>query len=747
MKRLLTPLPVYTAPVFLDPTHRRWRLTLLFAGLLTISIPLAVAHLLPTQFRPVWPTAASMHQDPSFPREVINATPNGRFPVVGGEDSVLDRVDSVKRSNGKVYLADPFSDQVFRQATDDELDTIGKSHYVLERFGKMPPHQLALTFDDGPGPVTPKLLDVLSRNHVQATFFNIGENILGDPAVFQRTVREGHMIGNHTLTHINFDAQSNLRDREELILNDHFMRANGYATRLFRMPYGSEELQQLGYIDVDNSLDTNDWRYKPGQTVPLPDLDGQGYVVLMHDGGGDRAGTLDLVQRFITKARSQGYTFTTLLPLLPKDYVPQHVASAPADLVSWDAAWGILVLPVILMTTLFWFGVGSLSSISLIYLAMALLHERHYRKRYWEPGNPKRPFVSVLIPAHNEEKVIAKTLDALRLTNYPEYEVVAISNASTDKTLDVLRTYAQHWPRLRVLNEPKPGKVNALNTAIRQAWGEVIVMMDADTVFLPSTISYLTRHFRDPKVAAVAGHVKVGNRRNLITAWQALEYLSGICVTRMAEGLMGGIMIVPGACSAWRKSAVVEAGGLSDNTLAEDCDLTICLQRLGYKITQDNRAIALTEAPTTLTSLAKQRLRWMFGNIQVFHKHRNIVLRPRYGALGMLVLPYALLSILVPLLFTPLMYASAALSLLGGNWQSIVLFAIFVTVIHLVLSLTAVIMTKERLSHLLVVPLYRFIYEPLRMYLLYATMLKVLKGRATTWYSPKRTNTVVLPPV
>jgi biofilm PGA synthesis N-glycosyltransferase PgaC len=169
--------------------------------------------------------------------------------------------------------------------------------------------------------------------------------------------------------------------------------------------------------------------------------------------------------------------------------------------------------------------------------------------------------------------------------------------------LAVLIEYAKTWPALRVINQPNRGKPAASNRGIDESWGEIIVTLDGDTLFEPQTIKMFARHFLAPRngkeVGAVAGHVKVGNRRNLVTAWQSLEYLSGICVTRMAEGLLGAISIVPGACAAWRREALVRAGGYSHDTLAEDADLTLTLQRLGYSIAQENEAVAWTEAPMT----------------------------------------------------------------------------------------------------------------------------------------------------
>jgi biofilm PGA synthesis N-glycosyltransferase PgaC len=276
----------------------------------------------------------------------------------------------------------------------------------------------------------------------------------------------------------------------------------------------------------------------------------------------------------------------------------------------------------------------------------------------------------------------------------------------------------------------------------------VIVTLDADTLFRKSTIRMLARHFAQDaprnRLGAVAGHVKVGNRRNILTAWQSLEYISGICVTRMAERLLNAISIVPGACSAWSREALEEIGGFCDDTMAEDCDATLCLQRRGYKILQENHAIADTEAPETIRALAKQRKRWTYGNLQALWKHRAMLFRPRYGVLGLVSLPYAALSLLVPLLFMPLTLVAAAVSVAAGNWHSIAWYAAFVLVLHMVISITAIAMARERAWHLLVVPIYRLIYEPLRAYLLYASTYRALKGTLVQWDKLERRNSVTV---
>lgn len=762
MRQHLPELSTASFPIFFDPSGKRWRRVLELCGLILLLLAGLIVWFTPGALAPVW--ASERNHSSAYIHELLETGDVENIPLLGEETGfTFSRIALIRHVNDRVYLADPFSDTVFRQATEEEVVEIGSHPYVVEQFGKPAERQLMLTFDDGPHPqYTPQILDILSREGVPATFFGLGENMVKYPDLLQRIIREGHMVANHTMTHIDFDANSDLVNREELIGTDRVIRSIGnYETRLFRIPGGDPDnnplallqSQQLGYLHINMDIDTLDWSYDPSEAVPVPSLDGEGHVVLLHDSGGDRSATIAMLEELIAQAKAMDYTFTTVEPILPPEYVPvRNITPAIADHATVAALFTFVAAPSVLIGWLFWFGIGSLTIMSLIYVVLALVTHHKERRRYWgECDESALPLVSVLLPVFNEAMVIEKTLAALRASDYPAMEVIAIDDGSTDETLAIMQRFARDWPQLRVLHQANAGKSAASNYGIAVAKGDVVVTLDGDTLFEPHTIRMLARHFIDEdakkRVGAVAGHVKVGNRRNILTAWQSLEYISGICVTRMAEGAIDAISIVPGACAAWRKEALVQAGGYSHDTMAEDADLTLSIQRLGYRIVQENSAVAWTEAPMTIVGLAKQRLRWTYGNLQALRKHRAMILRPQYGLLGMVALPYALLSLVIPLLFMPLTIVVAVVSLTDGNWQSIVAFAIFVAVIHLVISIIAVAMVREKAWHLLIVPIYRLIYEPLRAYLLYAALIRAIKGRVVGWYRPERTNSVIAPSV
>src|SRR5262249_35741069 len=187
--------------------------------------------------------------------------------------------------------------------------------------------------------------------------------------------------------------------------------------------------------------------------------------------------------------------------------------------------------------------------------------------------------------------------------------------------------------------KPNAGKPDALNFGVRHTSSDIVIALDADTVFARDTISKLVRHFDDPKVGAVAGNAKVGNRINLLTRWQALEYITSQNLDRRAFNLLNCVTVVPGAVGAWRRELVDQVGGFNDLTLAEDADLTMSIRKLGYSIAYEDEAVGLTEAPDTLRGFVRQRYRWMYGTLQAAWKHIDALFRLRYGSLGFAALP------------------------------------------------------------------------------------------------------------
>lgn len=243
-----------------------------------------------------------------------------------------------------------------------------------------------------------------------------------------------------------------------------------------------------------------------------------------------------------------------------------------------------------------------------------------YKSRNKAQTVTNKPLVSLIVPAYNEAKVISKTINSLLQLSYEPKEIIIIDDGSKDDTLKEAQKIAKKAP-IRVISKPNGGKWSALNKGIEEAKGEIVVCIDADTTLEKNAIEPLLPYFDNSKVAAVAGNIKVGNRRSSLTKLQALEYILEINLQRRSESTISRITVVPGPLGAFRKSILEEVGMYSGDTFAEDADLTLNIVKAGYKIKFEKKAIGYTEAPTTLLDLGKQRYRWYRGQLQVMKKN------------------------------------------------------------------------------------------------------------------------------
>jgi cellulose synthase/poly-beta-1,6-N-acetylglucosamine synthase-like glycosyltransferase/peptidoglycan/xylan/chitin deacetylase (PgdA/CDA1 family) len=765
-------------PVFVEPTGRRWRVLRLVAVVVLATLGVVAA-------RQLAPVADLLRQPlPGTAPEAVVQRLLGHHrgePVAIGSGPLV-RLAAVHDAR----LSDPFTGAFLGTLSPTQRTLVGSAPVVVQRYGYAPGgHHLVLTFDDGPDPAwTPHLLDILARHHVRATFFVTGRASAAHPDLVRRIVREGHALGNHSLTHRDLSAIPDWRARLEIAGNERLLEAltrsrAGYV----RPPYdGGQDAvladealaiaraQRLGYPVASYDDDTHDWVYGGGSgdgqvlvgtlppQIPLPRLDGRNITLLMHDAGGDRSRTLDYVdRRLVPAAQAAGYTFDTFPEAAPALAAGTGPSGPPTrqDRAMAQLAQVWLVLPNEIVGALFVLGVVTVGATSLAYTALALVRRRRRRppplRRDGHPGEPLP--VTVLIAAYNEEPVIEATLRSLVRSRYPVREFLVVDDGSTDATAEIverLRTTLD--PRIRLLRQPNGRKPAALNCGMRAAVGDYVVTVDADTHADPDLVGNLVRHFEaDPygTLAAVAGVVRVGNRgTNLLTRWQGLEYLSLIGIERAAHDLLGAIAIVPGACAGWRRAAVLQAGGFSDATLAEDNDLTLSLHRLGWRITQDDEARASTEAPEDLDSLLRQCVRWTFGSVQATTKHRDMLLRPRYGWLGMFVLPSGVMSLVLPLLSIPLVAVMSVLVVTQQGPLALGGYYLLFTAVQGLVAAAAVRMLREDKGHLLVVPVYRFVYEPLRAYLLYRSAYLAARGAPVGWNKLARTgalNRVPLP--
>jgi cellulose synthase/poly-beta-1,6-N-acetylglucosamine synthase-like glycosyltransferase/peptidoglycan/xylan/chitin deacetylase (PgdA/CDA1 family) len=747
------------ATVFFDPSGRRWR-TMLVLGLPIILLFLVMAAY--GGFRVHQAPAASTARTAVAIEDIAPGPGEPPLHVIG--EGPMLRVLQIDRGE-KVVGKDPSTGEAVT-LTAQEVDAAGADKYVIQRYGYAAgvTKTISLTFDDGPHPIsTPQLLDVLSTERVPATFFITGSMAVQHPELIQRMTREGHAVGNHTLTHADLNGISAFRAREELVVTDRIIRSlTGQATTSFRLPYGGtadEEVirntlgilraQQLGYHLSSYDFETLDWSHGSGEAraeaadIPLPEFDGRNLTVLMHDGGADnRAATVEYVKnRLIPAARAAGYTFQTMPQIQPalRDST-QTITPSIWDRATVAVAQLVYVWPNRLMHFLFVFALAIVGLIGVLNTSLAIARRRS-RARY-ETNLPVLP-VSIIIAAYNEEKVIRRTVETLLNSTYPFLELVVVDDGSTDGTAVEIETMMLHDPRIRLVSQPNRGKWAALNNGTAQARGDILVTLDADTIFTPDTVANLVRQFAsdpDGRLGAVAGVVRVGNReRNLLTRWQGLEYLTQIGIERSAYAQLGAVPIIPGACAAWRKAAVMEVGGYSHATLAEDCDLTLSLHQAHWRVSQDDQALAYTEAPDHIDALLAQRIRWTFGTLQAIFKHRNMLLRRRYGWLGMAVLPYMMASVLVPIVFLPFIAVMGVLTVQDSGWGVVGLYFLLFLILHLLITAVAVILMRERWTNLLMVPIYRVVHEPLRAYLLYTSAYLAIRGVKLGWNKLQRT--------
>ena len=696
---------------------------------------------------------------------------------VEGDGEIL-RVDAVPRAGRREVAFDPRSGLVA-----SERYASLPTPYVVRRTGARP-KLVALTFDDGPDPTwTPRILSVLERFNVPATFFVVGENGVGNRGLIERIAADGDEIGNHSYTHPNMADEAPAGVKLELNATQRLIEAyTGRSTRLFRPPYfGDAEpttpdelgpaliAQQQGYTVVGLHADTNDWKVKSAQAIAddavsaienaTPDRTAN--VVLLHDGGGNRAETVKALPQIIERLEAGGYRLVPVSTLagLDRDAVMPKVGGWDLTAVRADVAiFSLLALALAALNWTFFFAIA-LGVIRAVGLAgLALLPNRRKPPSNDAAGEP--PLVTVIIPAFNEERVIEASVRRILGSDYARMEVIVADDGSKDRTSAIVARAFGDDSRVRLMTMANGGKARALNRALAAASGEIVVALDADTQFEPPTIARLVRWFADPRIGAVAGNAKVGNRVNLVTRWQGVEYVTAQNIERRALTRFDAIMVVPGAVGAWRRTALDAVGGYPEDTLAEDQDLTIAIQRKGWRIAYDEDAVAWTEAPETLRALGKQRFRWAFGTLQCLWKHRSIVAERRPSGLAFVGMPQAWLFQIVFAMISPLIDLALGVSILGTivrviqhGWaqtQTDVLrmglyWAMF-TAIDLACGWVAIRLDRreERFSALLLLT-QRFVYRQLMYGVVIRALGAALAGLGIGWGKLERTGRVAAP--
>ena len=663
---------------------------------------------------------------------------------------------------------------------DDENYTKLPTGYVIRQFGAAG-KEVALTFDDGPDPEwTPQILDILKREHVHATFFIIGGNAEANPGIVQRMLADGHEVGNHTYTHPNLSDTPVEAVTLELNATQRLFEAlTGRSLRLFRPPYlGDAEptdddeivpvevAQNMGYIPVGEHVDPVDWALPGAAKIAQRTLDQvhaarpdmPRNIVLLHDAGGDRSQTVEALPILIEKLKAEGYQFvpvSKLAGLTPDEAMPPLPATMAllADRFVFLAISASGHVFYICFLAAIWLGISRL----LFLAGLSLWNRRNERADLLPPPKEEPNLVSVIVPAYNEESVIAITVRQILESTYRNLEVVVVDDGSKDKTYAILRANFGFDPRVQIVRIANGGKANALNVGLTHAQGSVVVALDADTQFNRDTIARLVRWFTDPAIGAVAGNAKVGNRINMITRWQALEYIVAQNLERRALAALSTLTVVPGAVGAWRRSALNELGGFPSDTLAEDQDLTIAMQKAGYRVVFDSSAIAWTEAPSTVRGLAKQRFRWAYGTLQCLWKYRALTFDVRYGALGTIALPQVwlfqiILTTLAPfadlllvwqLVWQGLAYLEHGAEFTNNDLITVGIYYVVFVVVDLLAAIFGFLMEKgEDWNLLWWLMLQRFGYRQIMYYVVVRSIVTALRGPFVGWGKLERTGTV-----
>jgi cellulose synthase/poly-beta-1,6-N-acetylglucosamine synthase-like glycosyltransferase/peptidoglycan/xylan/chitin deacetylase (PgdA/CDA1 family) len=750
---------------FLDAARRVNDLWLLDAA----SVQNQLAALPPDQIVAIWPLG---YEDPALwpllQRDPADRTTALQAPV---DLSLQVLTDTGGPAVGAVLPSVPGQRRV-------EVDASGL-RITAQSYAPLPlPHRvqrrgteetggLVLAFDGLPdeGDVD-ALLATLGQAGVRAAFFADLSTLMQKNRAADRLVEAGHVLGLRLLPPLPDRPESQVAARMRL----NFMQL--YLSQTFSRParlvllrpgagpphYSRDAFQaeaallDLGLVPIRSSFD-----------APIGPLDPEAFAGrILREGSFDETQviTLDLrvsgpeqlpaLPALLSRLAGDGYRFlapdiatrTEGPPLATADLPRPRAGDSLAFALSDFLLNGVIILFVLMLVIT--------APFSLLYIILALL-------RRPPPGiDPDfTPPVSVIIPAFNEEKVIAACVHSVLRSDYPDFTVYIVDDGSTDHTSDVVRNLVASDPRVHLLREDNAGKWHAANLALARIDTPIFVAADADSIFLPDTISWLVQPFKDDRVGAVSGLVEIGNRVNLLSDFQHQEYMVNQNLVRRAYDVFDGILVVPGAVGAWRTEAVRASGGYSGETITEDADLTVAVHRAGYRVRFEERARSITEAPTTVRGFLRQRLRWQLGMLQVSWKHRGVIrsLMPvglsmvdSINRLGPVSVLAAFLDdlILIGLVSTTL-YSFALRETLPGGVLPTLLFASYfiMTGVEILSTLTAMWFERrwEWKTVLLVPLLLRFGYRQMLYFTAIRAIFRAATGHPTGWYKIDRTGT------
>ncbi|MDB5211803.1 MAG: glycosyltransferase [Sediminibacterium sp.] len=685
-----------------------------------------------------------------------------------GDGEVLDLMATP--SDGHITTELDSTDMLISEQDYDKLP----SAYVIRRYGKRTDKKLVLTYDDGPDPVyTKQILDTLAYYKVPATFFLVGIEAENNIPLVKRIFREGHEIGNHTFTHPNMAEVSRKRALLEIDATRLLIECLiGRSTIMFRAPYNAdsdpEKAEEMvpvalsrtrNYITIGEGIDPEDW-----QKADIPELNGDSIlnrvisiyedhvkhvdtfnIILLHDAGGDRSATVEATGKIIRYFRAKGFEFITVASLLhkkPEDMMPPVDKGMGYALLNFNyfvAASGYVISHLLYALFLVFMILGAIRIFVLGFFAFKQKQKEELLNKKDLDGYPP---VSIIVPAFNEEVNAVSSLENLLRCDYPNFNIIFVDDGSTDHTYQKVFTAFEFHPKVKVFTKSNGGKSSALNYGIEQTDAEFVVCIDADTKLLPDAVRELMKNFSDKNVGAVAGMVKVGNEVNWLTRWQSIEYTISQNFDRKGFAYPNAITVVPGAIGAFRKNVVIEAGGFTTDTLAEDCDITIRILRVGYIVANEPKAYAYTEAPETLKQFFKQRRRWTFGVMQTFWKHKDALFKKGSKGLGWIALPDILLFKYIIPFFSPIGDVLMILGLFSENRGKIGMYYLVFLIFDAMIAGVAFFFEREKPWKLIWLIPQRLIYRWLMLIVLFRSYKRAIKGELQHWGVLKRTGNV-----
>jgi cellulose synthase/poly-beta-1,6-N-acetylglucosamine synthase-like glycosyltransferase len=574
--------------------------------------------------------------------------------------------------------------------------------------------------------------DVLRRHDLAATWFLQGGTILDRPSVLDVAGRDGSEIGVTGFTGRDLAALPDWRVRTELSATQSVLAARGSIVAPLLLLPTTASPDRLDSAAFHAARTAAQRGY--GLVVGVdPEIAGDGDVAVVELDEQAAARIEALTQR----ATAEGLQLGSVSAVAAID---RNEINRPAATSSRLNGWAVVValrfgaIVTSALALLFWPVTVLVASRALAGVVLAVVHAR----RRPAPGRWAGP-VTVIVPAYNEVGSIEETVVSVVASRWPHpIWVLVVDDGSTDGTADVVESLG--LPGVSVIKQPNAGKAAALNRGLAAARTDVVVLMDADTLFEPDTIEELVVPFADPLVGASSGNVKVLNRRRLLGRWQHIEYVMGFNLDRRLLAVFGAILTVPGAAGAFRTIALREMGGVSEHTLAEDTDLTMALTRRGWRVIYREQAIAWTEAPSNLGDLWRQRYRWCYGTLQAAWKHRRSI-RER-SPIGLVGLPYAVIFQVLLALLGPVVDVAALYGLTTGAREVAVAWLGF-TGLQLVQGVVAFRLDHERLRGLWAAPLQQIVYRQLMYLVVIQSVVTALAGNRLRWHKLRRIGFVV----